>query len=160
MVAIVAIVAALWIWDNKPWIKEVEEKSGFDLIDKKQKEVDAVGDKAIVFQSVGNTADFSNGTIDPKIPSTVPNEFIYPGAAVQLIQQLGGRGVIAVLATSEPQAKVADFLLNKLTTAGWKKTSGSMQEVADFEKDSQKAQVEVSIEGNITIISLGLTFAK
>lgn len=152
MVAIVAIVAALRIWDAKPWIKAVEEKSGFDLIDKAQKEVEAMGGKAVIFQSVGN--------VNSRIPSTVPNEFIYPGATVQMIQQLGGRGIIVVLATSEPSNKVADFLLNKLTPSGWKKISGSIQEVAEFEKGTQKAQIEVSNEGNITLISLGLTFLK
>lgn len=160
VVVILAIVAALWIWDNKPWIKAVDEKSGFDLIDKTQKEVEAIGNRAIIFQSVGNTESFSNGTIDPKIPSTIPGEFVYPGSTVQTIQQLGGRGIIVVLATYEPKNKVSDFLLSQLASSGWKKISGSIQEIANFEKASQKAQIEVSVEENITIISLGLTFSK
>lgn len=152
------IVLGAWIWESRPWTKAVEERSGFDLIDKKQKELVAMGSKVKTLQITGDAVDFANRTNDPKIPSTVPDEFVYPGATVQVAQQLGGRGVIVVLATSEPKAKVVDFLLKALVKADWKQISGSLLTTADFEKENQKAQVGVTTEGQITIISLGLTF--
>lgn len=159
VVIVLLIVLGAWIGESRPWIKAVEERSGFDLIDKKQKELVAMGSKVKTLQIIGDAADFSSRTDDPRIPSTVPDEFVYPGATVQVVQQLGGRGMIAVLATSEPKAKVADFLLKALVEADWKQTSGSLWETADFEKSNQKAQVGVATEGQITIISLGLTFS-
>ena len=147
-IVILVIIFGAWVLDSQPWIKAVEERSGFDLIDKKQKELVAMGSKVKTLQIIGKTTEVS----------TIPNEFIYPGATVQVMQQLAGRGVIAVMATDESRAKVADFLLKTLNEADWKQTSGSLGEMADFEKGKQKAQVGVSTEAEVTIISLGLTF--
>ena len=152
-------LAGFWFWDTKPWVKEMEIPSGFDLITKNSQELVKMGPKVKTILSIGDAQDFAKGGRDPRIPSTVPPEFVYPGATLQTMQQMGGRGVAIVLATSEPVGKVSSFLADKLSGAGWQKVPGAL-EGDEFEKGEQKAQVRVTSDDGKTVIAVGFIFKK
>lgn len=93
---------------------------------------------------------------DPKIPKTVPDEFIYKGAAVVNLEQLAGRGIALVAITPDVPDLVAATILKQVKDAGWEVYEGGGT-VFSVKKDSQKANVKVEKDEQ-TVLVVALTF--
>lgn len=104
------------------------------------------------------SASAANAGRDPRIPNTVPNEFIYKGAALVSLEQMARRGVALVLITPDSEDSVAKAVLKQVKDAGWEVYEGG-DTIFSVKRGSQKANVRVEKDDQ-TVLVIALTFKK
>lgn len=104
------------------------------------------------------SATSANAGREPRIPRTVPNEFVYKGAALINLEQMAGRGVALVAITPDSPDTIAETILKQVKDAGWEVYEEG-NNVFSVKKGNQKANVKVEKDDQ-TVLVVALTFKK
>lgn len=105
------------------------------------------------------SATSANAIRDLKIPKTVPDEFVYKGAALINLEQMAKRGVALVSITPDSPEEVAGAILKQVKDTGWEVYEGGGT-VFSVKKDNQKANVKVEKDEEQTVLVVALTFKR
>lgn len=154
LVLIILAGAGFFIWSRKDGQKN--EFTGYKLIEKQLNKVAALENEEIMI-TIGKSSQFTGEKRDPRIPQTVPDEFLYPGASVQAVQQYANRGATLVLATEDKLNVVKDVMMESLADNGWEKTRETESEL-EYKLGEQKALIIFEDSDKYTLLTVSLTF--
>lgn len=151
------VVGGIYFMNSTKKQSESKRMTGRELIAKKQDEILSRKDIDIISPK-GISASAQGASRDPKIPSYVPDELVYPGAKVVSMEQLGGKGIALVLVSPDPQNQVGGKVAKAVSVAGWELVEGSATHL-NLKKGDQKALVKVDSKDSSTILTVALTFS-
>lgn len=152
--AIVAAVIVFFLRPDKQ--QEITEPSisGRDLATRERQKVF----NAFKDAQVESIDPFAEGvTRDPRMPKSVPDEFIYPKAVVFNVEQIGNAGVAVVMMSGDSFGQVSSKIAPAVRNSGWELTAGA-SDFLELARGAQKAKVSLARQDSGTVISIALTY--
>lgn len=149
------VVGGVYLFTSTKKQSESERMTGRELIAKKQEEILNRKDIDIVSPK-GISASAQGATRDPKIPSSVGDEFVYPGAAVVTMEQIADKGIVIVSVSPDSFGQVSSKIANQVRDGGWELIEGSSTHLT-LKKGDQKAKVSVDTKDSDTVLTVSLT---
>lgn len=135
---------------------QTQRMTGRELIAKKQEEILNKKDIDIIYPK-GISASAQGASRDPKIPSSVGDEFVYPGASVVTMEQMAGKGIVVITVSPDSFGQVSSKVANQVREAGWELIDGSSTHLT-LKKGDQKAKVSLSSKDSSTVLTVAISF--